>query len=139
MNKNKKLINTTRRSFVSGIGLVAAGMALRPLNLFAQDEAITFGLYSPENYLSKKLLSKINSVIEPEINLTTYSSPSSFTLSGGSYDVIVGRDSSIENLIEEDKLLELNNNLISNKTFIDKKFLTSSFDPERKYLSLIHI
>ena len=86
----------------------------------------------PENYLSKKLLSKIKSAIEPEINITTYSSSSSFSLSGGSFDVVVGRDSSIENLIDEEKLLELNNDLISNKTFIDKKFLTSSFDPERK-------
>ena len=56
MNKNKKFVNTTRRGFVSGIGLVAAGLALRPLGLFAQDEAIAFSLYSPENYLSKKLL-----------------------------------------------------------------------------------
>ncbi len=133
MNKNKKFVNTTRRSFVSGIGLIAAGLALRPLNLLAQDEAIAFSLYSPENYLSKKLLSKIKGAIEPEINATTYSSSSSFSLSGGSYDVIVGRDSSIENLINEEKLLELNSDLISNKTFIDKKFLTSSFDPERRY------
>ena len=47
MNKNKKFVNTTRRGFVSGIGLVAAGLALRPLGLFAQDEAIAFSLYSP--------------------------------------------------------------------------------------------
>ncbi len=133
MNKNKKFVNTTRRNFVSGIGLAAAGLALRPLSLFAQDEAITFSLYSPENYLSKKLLSKIKSTIEPEINITTYSSSSSFSLSGGSYDVIVGRDLSIENLIDEEKLLELNNDLIPNKAFVDKKFLSSSFDPERKY------
>jgi spermidine/putrescine transport system substrate-binding protein len=133
MNKNKKFINTTRRNFVSGVGLVAAGIALKPLSLFAQDEATTFGLYSPKNYLSNKLVSKINNAIDPEINLATYSSPSSFSVSSGTYDVIIGRDSSIENLIDEEKLLELNNDLISNKTFIDKKFLASSFDPERKY------
>ena len=64
MNKNKKFINTTRRNFVSGVGLVAAGIALKPLSLFAQDEAVTFSLYSPKNYLSKKLVSKINNAIE---------------------------------------------------------------------------
>ena len=72
MNKNKNFINTTRRKFVSGVGLIAAGIALKPLSLFAQDEAVTFSLYSHKNYLSKKLLSKINNTIEPEINLTKY-------------------------------------------------------------------
>ena len=133
MHKDKKLIKTTRRKFISGVGFVAAGFALRPFNLFAQDEAVTFSLYCPEDYLSKKLLSKINKMIEPEINEVCFSSPSNFELSDASYDVIVGRDSSIENLIDEEKLLELNNDLISNRSFIDKKFLNSSFDPERKF------
>ena len=121
MNKNKKFINTTRRNFVSGVGLVAAGIALKPLSLFAQDEAVTFSLYSPKNYLSKKLVSKINNAIEPEINLATYNSPSSFSVSTGTYDVIIGRDSSIENLIDEEKLLEI---MILSQT---KLLLTKSF------------
>ena len=45
----------------------------------------------------------------------------------------MARDSSIESLIDDEKLLELDNGLISNRSFIDPKFLNSSFDPNRKY------
>ena len=38
MSKNIKSIGTTRRKFISGVGLIAAGIALKPLNLFAQEE-----------------------------------------------------------------------------------------------------
>ena len=67
MNKNKNFINTTRRKFVSGVGLIAAGIALKPLSLFAQDEATKFSLYSPINYLSNKIISL---PIYPNLNVT---------------------------------------------------------------------
>ena len=118
---------------MSGAGIIAAGLALRPLSLFAQDEVMALGLYSPENYLSEKLISKVVKGISHKINSETYTSESSFDLSDGSHDIIIGRDSLIENLIDEEKLLELNNNLITNRSFVDEKFLKSSFDPGRKY------
>ena len=59
MDKVKKPVKTTRRKFVSGAGIIAASLALRPLSLFAQDEVMTLGLYSAKNYLSEKLISKI--------------------------------------------------------------------------------
>jgi spermidine/putrescine transport system substrate-binding protein len=133
MSKNIKSIGTTRRKFISGVGLIAAGIALKPLNLFAQEEIIKFNLYSPENYLSNKLISKVGKAITPEINLSTYSKASAFNIDSGLYDVILARDSSIEGLIDDEKLLELNNDLISNRSFIEPKFLNSSFDPNRKF------
>ena len=133
MSKNIKSIGTTRRKFISGVGLIAAGIALKPLNLFAQEEIIKFNLYSPENYLSNKLISKIGKAITPEINLSTYNAASAFNIDSGLYDVILARDSSIESLIDDEKLLELDNGLISNRSFIDPKFLNSSFDPNRKF------
>ena len=133
MDKRKKSVKTTRRKFVSGAGIIAASLALRPLSLFAQDEVIALGLYSPENYLSEKLISKVAKGISHKINSETYNLESSFDLNNGSHDIIIGRDSVIENLIDEEKLLELNNDLIANRSFIDQKFLNSSFDPDRKY------
>ena len=118
---------------MSGAGIIAASLALRPLSLFAQDEVMALGLYSPENYLSEKLISKVVKGISHKINSETYTSKSSFDLSDGTHDIIIGRDSLIENLIDEEKLLELNNNLITNRSFVDEKFLKSSFDPGRKY------
>ena len=133
MDKVKKPVKTTRRKFVSGAGIVAASLALRPLSLFAQDEVMTLGLYSAKNYLSEKLISKVGKAISHKINSETYTSKSSFDLSDGTHDITIGRDSLIENLIDEEKLLELNNNLITNRSFVDEKFLKSSFDPGRKY------
>ena len=112
MDKRKKSVKTTRRKFVSGAGIIAAGLALRPLSLFAQDEVMALGLYSPENYLSEKLISKVAKGISQKINSEAYNLESSFDFNNGSHDIIIGRDSVIENLIDEEKLLELNLSLI---------------------------
>ena len=133
MHKDKKLIKTTRRKFISGVGFVAAGFALRPFSLFAQEQLAKINLYSPDNYLSDKLLSNIAKKITPDIDLSTYSSPPNFDMDSGSYDVIIGRDAALESLIDDQKLLKLNSDLITNKSFIDQKFLNSSFDPKRNY------
>ena len=38
MIKKLKKRKTTRRKFISGIGLISAGIILRPLSLFSQEE-----------------------------------------------------------------------------------------------------
>ena len=133
MDKEKKIIKTTRRKFLSGAGFIAAGIALKPLGLFAQEELLELGLYLPKNYLSEKLIAKLAKGISHKINSKTYNSKGGFGLNNTASDVIIGRDSLIENLIDEGKLLKLNSDLITNRSFIDKKFLKSAFDPERRY------
>ena len=57
MIKKLKKRKTTRRKFISGIGLISAGIILRPLSLFSQEESPILNIGSPVDFLSEKLIS----------------------------------------------------------------------------------
>ena len=58
MIKKMKIRNTTRRKFISGIGLISAGIILRPSYLFSQEDNPILNIGSPIDFLSEKLISK---------------------------------------------------------------------------------
>ena len=133
MIKKLKKKETTRRRFISGFSLISAGIILRPISLFSQEEIKPLNLGSPINFLSEKLISTFQKGIGSSINSITYNSNSEINFSENNYDILIGRDSFIENLIDDEKVSELNKELLPNSTFIDQKFNTSTFDKDRKY------
>ena len=133
MIKKLKKKETTRRRFISGFSLISAGIILRPISLFSQEEIKPLNLGSPTNFLSDKLISTFQKGIGSSINSITYNSNSEINFNENNYDILIGRDSFIENLIDDEKVSELNKELLPNSTFIDQKFNTSTFDKDRKY------
>ena len=133
MIKKLKKKETTRRGFISGFSLISAGIILRPLSLFSQEEIKTLNLGSPTDFLSDKLISNFQKGVNSSINSITYNSKSEINFNENNYDILIGRDSFIENLIDDERVTELNKELLPNSTFIDQKFSTSAFDKNRKY------
>ena len=133
MIKKMKIRNTTRRKFISGIGLISAGMILRPLSLFSQEENPILNIGSPIDFLSEKLISNFQKNINSSIKSITYTSNTNTNFNDNNYDILIGRDSYIEGLIDDGKIAELNKDLIPNSSFIDPKFNNSAFDKDRKH------
>ena len=76
MVKKIKKAETTRRRFISGFSLLSAGIILRPLSLFSQEENQVLNIGSPANFLSDKLISNFQKVVSSSINSITYNSNS---------------------------------------------------------------
>ena len=133
MIKKMKKAETTRRRFISGFSLLSAGIILRPLSLFSQEENQILNIGSPANFLSDKLISNFQKGISSSINSITYDYNSNINFNNNNYDVLIGRGSYLEGLIDDDKIAELNKDLIPNNSFIDPKFNNSAFDKDRKY------
>ena len=74
MIKKMKKAETSRRKFISGFSLLSAGIILRPLSLFSQEENPVLNIGSPANFLSDKLISSFQKVINSSINSIVYSS-----------------------------------------------------------------
>ena len=133
MIKKMKKVETSRRRFISGLSLLSAGIILRPLSLFSQEENQILNIGSPVNFLSDKLISNFQKSISSSINSITYDSNSNINFSNNNYDLLIGRDSYLEGLIDDGKIAELNKDLIPNSSFIDPKFSNSAFDKDRKH------
>jgi len=133
MIKKMKKADASRRKFISGFSLLSAGIILRPLSLFSQEEIQILNIGSPVNFLSDKLIANFQRSINSSINSLTYESNSNINFNDNNYDILIGRDSYLENLIYDGKIVELNKNLIPNKSFIDPKFNNSAFDKDRKH------
>ena len=82
MIKKLKKRKTTRRKFISGLSLLSAGIILRPLSLFSQEENPILNIGSPVNFLSNKLISNFQKGITSSINSITYSSNSNINFIG---------------------------------------------------------
>ena len=67
MIKKLKKRKTTRRKFISGIGLISAGIILRPLSLFSQEENPILNIGSPIDFLSEKLISNFQKKLIPQL------------------------------------------------------------------------
>ena len=104
MIKKMKIRNTTRRKFISGIGLISAGMILRPSYLFSQEENPILNIGSPIDFLSEKLISNFQKNINSSINSITYTSNTNTNFNDNNYDILIGRDSYIEGLIDDGKI-----------------------------------
>ena len=133
MIKKMKKAETTRRRFISGFSLLSAGIILRPLSLFSQEENQILNIGSPANFLSDKLISNFQKGISSSISSITYDSNSNINFNSNNYDVLIGRGSYLEGLIDDGKIAELNKDLIPNNSFIDPKFNNSAFDKDRKH------
>ena len=101
MIKKMKKAETTRRRFISGFSLLSAGIILRPLSLFSQEENQILNIGSPANFLSNKLISNFQKGISSSINSITYDSNSNINFNNNNYDVLIGRGSYLEGLIDD--------------------------------------
>ena len=86
-------------------------------------------------YIDTDLITEFEEATGIKVNYTTAESNEYLysKLQGANYDVIVPSDYMISQLIEEDKLAELNYDNIPNFSKIDDRFKNLSYDPENKY------
>ena len=86
-------------------------------------------------YIDEDLIGEFEKATGIKVNYTTAESNEALyaKLAGANYDVIVPSDYMISQLIEEDKLAELNYDNIPNFSKIDDRFKNLSYDPENKY------
>ena len=87
MIKKLKKRKTTRRKFISGIGLISAGIILRPLSLFSQEENPILNIGSPVDFLSEKLISNFQKNINSSINSITYRSGTNTNFNDNNYEI----------------------------------------------------
>ena len=86
-------------------------------------------------YIDTDLITEFEKATGIKVNYTTAESNEALyaKLAGANYDVIVPSDYMISQLIEEDRLAELNYDNIPNFSKIDDRFKNLSYDPENKY------
>ena len=134
MKKINILKYPTRRSFVSGLALFIAGISVSPKKVFPQSQEapdISLNLVRPKNYLPRNTISKISSALSIPIKDKMYEGKKNNIEED--FDIFIGRNDIIETAIEAGKLLEIDNSLIPNRSFINEQFLNSFYDPGRKY------
>ena len=87
-------------------------------------------------YIDESLITEFEEATGIKVNYTTAESNEALyakLVAGSNYDVIVPSDYMISQLIEEDRLAELNYDNIPNFSKIDDRFKNLSYDPENKY------
>ena len=134
MKKINILKYPTRRSFISGLALFIAGISVSPKKVFPQSQEapdISLNLVRPKNYLPRNTISKISSTLNIPIRDKMYEGKKNNIEED--FDIFIGRNDIIETAIDAGKLSEIDNSLIPNRSFINEQFLTSFYDPGRKY------
>ena len=100
-------------------------------------------VYNWGEYIDEDVITQFEEETGIRVNYQTAESNealySLIKMGGADFDVIVPSDYMIARLIEEDMLAELDYSHIPNFDLIDDTYKNLSYDPENKYLSLIHI
>ena len=126
----------SRRSFLTGMGAVAAGLKFAPGTVLAAEEK-KLNFYNWDTYIGETTLDdfKAASGIEVSMDLFADNDELFAKLKGGNpgYDVIVPTNDFVERMITAGMLSPLDPALIPNISNIDPTFRDAAFDPGRKY------
>ncbi|MDX1431636.1 MAG: spermidine/putrescine ABC transporter substrate-binding protein [Gammaproteobacteria bacterium] len=125
-----------RRSFLAGMGAVAAGIKFMPRSAFAAEEA-KLNFYNWDTYIGETTLEDFHkaSGIEVKMDLFADNDELFAKLKEGNpgYDLIVPTNDYVERMIEAKMLVPLDHSKIPNISNIDPVFRDANFDPGRKY------
>ncbi|MGF7162308.1 spermidine/putrescine transport system substrate-binding protein [Rhodoligotrophos appendicifer] len=132
----KSRLRPSRRSFLAGTAIMAAGLTFGSRGAFSEEEkALT--LYNWDTYIGPDTLSDFNdaSGIEVKMDLFADNDELFAKLKGGNpgYDVIVPTNDYVERMIAANMLMQLDLDKIPNFTNLEKRFQDAEFDPGRKY------
>ncbi|MDH4030183.1 MAG: spermidine/putrescine ABC transporter substrate-binding protein [Chromatiales bacterium] len=126
----------SRRSFLTGMGAVAAGLKFAPGTVLAAEEK-KLNFYNWDTYIGETTLDdfKAASGIEVSMDLFADNDELFAKLKGGNpgYDVIVPTNDFVERMITAGMLSPLDPALLPNISNIDPTFRDAAFDPGRKY------
>lgn len=114
-------------SVATGCGSSSKAASSKELNVFIWTE-----------YVSEGAIESFEEETGIKVNVSTYSSNEDMLAklkseSEGTYDVLLPSDYTVEYLIAQDKLMELDKEKLPNLSNIDEAYLNPSFDPDNKY------
>ncbi len=126
----------TRRSFLAGMGAVAAGIQFVPRHVFAaEDPKLNF--YNWDTYIGETTLGDFRKASGIEVKMDLYADNDELfaKLKEGNpgYDLIIPTNDYVERMLKAKMLAPLDHSLIPNMKNIDPNFLDADFDPGRKY------
>jgi spermidine/putrescine transport system substrate-binding protein len=126
----------TRRSFLAGMGAVAAGISFLPREGFSAEEK-RLNFYNWDTYIGETTLADFQkaSGIEVKMDLFADNDELFAKLKEGNpgYDLIVPTNDYVERMIVANMLVPLDHAKIPNISNIDPVFRDAQFDPGRKY------
>lgn len=127
----------SRRTFLAGMGAVAAGLKFAPRTVFAAEEEKKLNFYNWDTYIGETTLSDFKDASGIEVTMDLFADNDELfaKLKGGNpgYDVIVPTNDYVERMITAGMLMPLDHALIPNIKNIDPTFRDAAFDPGRKY------
>ena len=132
----KKGPGFSRRSFLTGLGAVAAGVSLLPRSGWSAEEK-KLNFYNWDTYIGETTLADFNQATGIDVQMDLFADNAELfaKLKEGNpgYDLIVPTNDFVERMIVAEMLQPLDHNLIQNKANLDENFQDAAFDPERRY------
>ena len=128
--------NLSRRTFLAGMGAVAAGIQFVPRHGFAAEDA-KLNFYNWDTYIGETTLADFEKASGIEVKMDLYADNEELfaKLKEGNpgYDLIVPTNDFVERMLTAEMLLPIDHSMIPNMKNIDPNFLDADFDPGRKY------
>lgn len=97
----------------------------------------TLNVYNWGDYMEPSVIRDFEKEFNVKVNYSTFATNEDMYVSlkkgGTSYDVVFPSDYMIERMIDEDMLLKLDKNNISNLNNIEERFLDLEYDPNNEY------
>ena len=128
--------NLSRRTFLAGMGAVAAGIQFVPRHGFAAEDA-KLNFYNWDTYIGETTLADFKKASGIEVRMDLYADNEELfaKLKEGNpgYDLIVPTNDFVERMLTAKMLLPLDHSMIPNMKNIDPNFLDADFDPGRKF------
>ena len=126
----------SRRTFLAGMGAVAAGIHFVPRKAFAAEEP-KLNFYNWDTYIGETTLSDFKNETGIDVKMDLYADNDELfaKLKEGNpgYDLIIPTNDYVERMIAAEMLVPINHSLVPNMKNIDPNFLDADFDPDRKF------
>ena len=126
----------SRRTFLAGMGAVAAGIHFVPRKAFAAEEP-KLNFYNWDTYIGETTLSDFKNETGIDVKMDLYADNDELfaKLKEGNpgYDLIIPTNDYVERMIAAEMLVPIDHSLVPNMKNIDPNFLDADFDPDRKF------
>ena len=127
--------NLSRRTFLAGMGAVAAGIQFVPRHGFAAEDA-KLNFYNWDTYIGETTLADFEKASGIEVKMDLYADNEELfaKLKEGNpgYDLIVPTNDFVERMLTAKMLLPIDHSMIPKMKNMDPNFLDADFDPGRK-------
>ncbi len=132
----KRRSRLTRRSFLQGLGAVAAGLTFLPREGWSAEEK-KLNFYNWDTYIGETTLQDFLDATGVEVSMDLFADNDELfaKLKEGNpgYDVIVPTNDFVERMIRANMLVKLDHSKIPNFKNLDPAFQDAAFDPKRAY------